>query len=57
VGERVAGQRRRADGRSAGMPDYKFAVVGPISGASDAQLAEYARATLDQARGMLLRPR
>jgi len=39
------------------MPDYKFAVVGPISGASDAQLAEYARATLDQARGMLLRPR
>jgi hypothetical protein len=39
------------------MPDYKFAVVDhPISSASDAQLAEYARATLDQARGMLLRP-
>ena len=39
------------------MPDYKFAVVDhPISGASDACLAEYAGATLEQARGMLLRP-
>jgi len=39
-----------------GMPDYKFAVIGhPISNASDEQLAEYARATVEQARGLLLR--
>jgi len=39
-----------------GMADYRFAVIDhPISSASDAQLAEYARATVDQARGMLLR--
>jgi hypothetical protein len=43
--------------RVLGMPDYKFAVIGhPISSASDEQLAEYARATIDQARELLLRP-
>ncbi len=39
-----------------GMPGYKFAVIGhPISSASDEQLAQYARATIDQARELLLR--
>jgi hypothetical protein len=39
-----------------GMPDYKFAVIGhPISSASDDQLAAYARATVEQARQLLLR--
>jgi hypothetical protein len=39
-----------------GVPDYKFAVIGhPISSASDERLAEYARATIEQARQMLLR--
>jgi len=42
--------------RVLGIPGYRFAVIDhPISSASDAQLAEYARATVDQARGMLLR--
>lgn len=41
--------------RVLGMPSYKFAVIGhPISSASDAQLAAYARATIDQARQLLL---
>ena len=41
--------------RVLGMPDYKFAVIGhPISNASDEQLAEYARATVAQARRLLL---
>lgn len=41
--------------RVLGMPGYKFAVIGhPISSASDEQLAEYARATIDQARDLLL---
>ena len=41
--------------RVAGMPDYKFVVIGhPISSASDEQLAEYARATIGQARHLLL---
>jgi hypothetical protein len=40
-----------------GMPDYKFVVIGhPISSASDAQLAEYARATVAQAKKLLLDP-
>jgi hypothetical protein len=39
-----------------GMPAYKFVVIDhPISNASDEQLAEYARATVEQARGLLLR--
>ena len=42
--------------RVLGMPNYRFAVIGhPISSASDAQLAEYARVTIEQARQMLLR--
>lgn len=42
--------------RVLGMPDYKFAVIGhPISSASDAELAQYARATIDQARTLLLK--
>jgi hypothetical protein len=37
------------------MPEYKFAIIGhPISSASDEQLAQYARATIDQARKLLL---
>jgi hypothetical protein len=39
-----------------GMPDYKFVTIGhPISSASDALLAEYARATVEQARRLLIR--
>ena len=39
-----------------GMPDYKFAIIDhPISSASDEQLAEYARATIEQARQLLLK--
>jgi hypothetical protein len=39
-----------------GMPGYKFVVIGhPISNASDEQLAEYARATVEQARPLLVR--
>jgi hypothetical protein len=42
--------------RVLGMPTYKFAVIGhPISTASDQELAEYARATIEQARHLLLR--
>jgi hypothetical protein len=42
--------------RVLGMPGYKFAVIDhPISSASDEQLARYARATIDQARALLLR--
>jgi len=41
--------------RVLGMPDYQFAVIGhPISSASDEQLADYARATVEQARLLLL---
>jgi hypothetical protein len=41
--------------RVLGMPDYKFAIVGhPISNASDEQLVAYARATVEQARRLLL---
>ena len=39
-----------------GMPDYKFATIDhPISSASDEQLADYARATIEQARQLLLK--
>lgn len=42
--------------RVLGMPDYKFAVIGhPISSASDEQLLAFAQATVDQARGLLLK--
>jgi hypothetical protein len=41
--------------RVLGMPGYRFAVIGhPISSASDAQLPEYARSTIDQARHLLM---
>ena len=41
--------------RVLGMPSYRFAVIGhPISSASDAQLAEYARSTIEQARRLLM---
>ena len=41
--------------RVLGMPDYPFAVIAhPISSASDEQLAERARATIEQARQLLL---
>lgn len=43
--------------RVLGMPDYRFVVIGhPISSASDEVLAEYARATVEQARGLLVKP-
>ena len=43
-------------GKVLGMPAYQFAVIGhPISNASDEQLAAYARATIAQARQLLLR--
>ena len=41
--------------RVAGMPNYKFVVIGhPISSASHEQLGEYARTTIEQARRLLL---
>jgi hypothetical protein len=41
--------------RVLGMPGYRFAVIGhPISSASNAQLAEYARSTIEQARHLLM---
>jgi hypothetical protein len=37
------------------MPGYKFAVIGhPISSASDAELAEFARMTIEAARELLI---
>ena len=42
--------------RALGMPNYRFVVVGhPISSASEHELAEYARTTIEQARQRLLR--
>ena len=42
--------------RVLGMPSYKFVAIGhPISSASQETLAEYARATVDQAWYLLLR--
>jgi hypothetical protein len=41
--------------RVVGMPTYKFVTIGhPISSASPEQLAQYARATIEQARHLLL---
>jgi hypothetical protein len=41
--------------RVLGMPDYRFVVIDhPISSASDEQLAAYARATIEQARHLLM---
>jgi hypothetical protein len=42
--------------RVLGMPDYRFVVIDhPISSASDETLAAYARATVTQARELLLK--
>jgi len=42
--------------RVLGLPDYKFVTIGhPISSASDGQLADYARTTIEQMRHLLLR--
>ena len=42
--------------RMLGMLNYKFVAIGhPISSASQETLAEYARATVDQAWHLLLR--
>jgi hypothetical protein len=42
--------------RVLGIPNYKIVVIGhPISSASDEKLAEYASATVEQARHLLLR--
>jgi hypothetical protein len=42
--------------RVLGMPGYRFAVIEhPLSSASDERLEEYARVTVEQARGLLLR--
>ena len=39
-----------------GMPDYRFATIEhPISSASEAQLADYARVTIEQARQLLIK--
>jgi hypothetical protein len=41
--------------RVLGMPKYEFAVIGhPISSASDEKLADYARATVEQARRLIM---
>ena len=43
--------------RVLGVPDFKFATIDhPISSASDDELAARARATIEQARAILLRP-
>ena len=42
--------------RVLGMPEYKFATIDhPISSASEAQLADYARVTIEQARQLLIK--
>ena len=42
--------------RVLGMPGYAFAVIGhPVSSANNDGLREMALATIEQARGMLLR--
>ena len=42
--------------RALGMPGYQFVVIGhPISSASPGQLADYARQTVEKARGLLLK--
>jgi hypothetical protein len=41
--------------RVLGMPAYEFAVIGhPISSASDDDLTQYARTTIEQARRLLM---
>ena len=44
--------------RVLGVPAFRFAVIDhPISSASDERLAAYARATIEQAKQILLRPK
>lgn len=44
-------------GRALGLPGYPFAVIDhPISSATDDQLRAMARATMEQARRLLLAP-
>ena len=41
--------------RVLGMPGYRFITIGhPLSSASDAEIEAYARATMEQARDLLL---
>jgi hypothetical protein len=41
--------------RVLGVPDFKYAIIDhPISSASDERLAAYARATIEQAKKILL---
>lgn len=43
--------------RVLGVPDFRFAIIDhPISSASDERLEDYARATIAQARQILLTP-
>jgi hypothetical protein len=43
--------------RVLGVPGFKYAVIDhPISSASDERLAGHARATIEQARQILLKP-
>jgi len=43
--------------RVLGVPDFAFATIDhPISSASDERLAAQARATIEQARSILLKP-
>lgn len=43
--------------RVLGVPEFKFVTIDhPISSASDERLAAYARATIDQAKQILLKP-
>jgi hypothetical protein len=43
--------------RVLGMPGYAFAVIAhPVSSATDAELAERARQTIEQARGLWALP-
>ena len=43
--------------RVLGVPGFRFAVIDhPISSASDEELAARARATIEQARGIILCP-
>lgn len=54
--ERFAGAARLM-AQVLGLPDYPFVAIGhPISSATDEALAAYARATVERARALLLKP-
>ena len=41
--------------RVLGLPDYEFAIIDhPVSSATDARLAEFARTAMTQGEGLLL---